>query len=254
MTPPLVHSYAGLDVARATLDLHLAGHPSRFAHDGPGCASLIAALAAHTDSVQVVCEATGGWERPIVGALHAAGITLSIVNPRQVRDFARGAGRRAKTDRIDAQKLASFGAANRPRPLRGPPAAGRAGRLGHPPRAAPGHAQRRAGTRRSPACPSPSPRISQKSMARLAKQLEKVARAHRHPAQAHTEDRRQSRPALPSRESVRAPPPLCLAICPSLATGRPPAIAALAGLAPFNDDSGPAKASAISPAVAPRVR
>ena len=56
----------------------------------------------------------GDGERPILAALHAAGQALTVVNPRQVRDFARGRGRRAKTDRIDAQMLAEFGAANTP--------------------------------------------------------------------------------------------------------------------------------------------
>ena len=59
-------------------------------------------------------EATAGWERPIVTALHAAGIALSRANPRQVRDFARGCGQRAKTDAIDTQVLAAFEAANAP--------------------------------------------------------------------------------------------------------------------------------------------
>ncbi len=73
--------------------------------------------------MQVICEATGGWERPVVAALHAAGQAVSVVNPRQVRDFARGRGRRAKTDLIDAQLLAEFGSANAPAPTPAPSAA-----------------------------------------------------------------------------------------------------------------------------------
>jgi transposase len=119
--PPLVH--AGLDVAKATLDLHLQGQSARFAHDGKGCAALVARLQALGTPVQVVCEATGGWERPVVAALHAAGLALSITNPRQVRDFAKGRGQRAKTDAIDAQMLAAFGAANQPAATGAPSAA-----------------------------------------------------------------------------------------------------------------------------------
>jgi transposase len=59
-------------------------------------------------SVLVILEATGGFERTVVGALAAAGLPVVVVNPRQVRDFARATGRLAKTDRIDAAILASF--------------------------------------------------------------------------------------------------------------------------------------------------
>ena len=121
MNPSIVH--AGLDIAKATLDLHLQGQAVRFRHDAQGCAALVARLQALGAPVQVVCEATGGWERPVVAALHAAGIVLSIVNPRQVRDFARGRGQRAKTDAIDAQVLAAFGAANTPAATLAPSAA-----------------------------------------------------------------------------------------------------------------------------------
>ena len=88
----LVH--AGLDIAKATLDLHLQGCAWSFPHDPPGCAALLARLQAAAAPVQVICEATGGWERPVVAALHAAGQALSVVNPRQVRDFARRGGGR----------------------------------------------------------------------------------------------------------------------------------------------------------------
>jgi transposase len=67
----------------------------------------------------VIMEATGGLEIPVASALAAAGIAVAIVNPRQVRDFARSTGRLAKTDRLDAEVLARFGEAVRPaaRPL-----------------------------------------------------------------------------------------------------------------------------------------
>lgn len=70
--------------------------------------------------VLVVLEATGGYEREIAATLAARGVALAVVNPRQVRDYARACGRLAKTDAIDADILASFGQATRPepRPLR----------------------------------------------------------------------------------------------------------------------------------------
>ncbi len=60
----------------------------------------------------MLLEATGGFERAVVGALAAAGLPVAVVNPRQVRDFARATGRLAKTDRIDAEL--SWGASPRP--------------------------------------------------------------------------------------------------------------------------------------------
>src|SRR6202043_1116217 len=67
----------------------------------------------------VILEATGGLETPVASALAAAGIAVAIVNPRQVREFARATGRAAKTDALDAEVLARFGEAVRPqaRPL-----------------------------------------------------------------------------------------------------------------------------------------
>jgi len=62
----------------------------------------------------IVIEATGGYERSIVAELAAAGLPVVVINPRQVRDFARATGRLAKTDRIDALVLAKFGAAVEP--------------------------------------------------------------------------------------------------------------------------------------------
>ena len=64
----------------------------------------------------VILEATGGFERTVVEALAAAGVTVVVINPRQVRDFARATGRLAKTDRIDAAILARFAEAVRPAP------------------------------------------------------------------------------------------------------------------------------------------
>jgi transposase len=65
----------------------------------------------------IAVEATGGYEKPLVKALWEAGIPVAVVNPRQVRDFARASGQLAKTDRIDAQVLSHFAAVMRPRLL-----------------------------------------------------------------------------------------------------------------------------------------
>ena len=113
MNPTLVH--AGLDIAKATLDLHLhlQGRAWRFPHDPPGCAALLARLQTAGAPVRVICEATGGWERPVVAALHAAGPALSVVNPRLVRDFARRGGGGDKRGLVDGR------ARHAPRPSAG---------------------------------------------------------------------------------------------------------------------------------------
>jgi len=106
--------YAGLDIAKATLQLHLQGRQHAPPNTAQGHTQLRQWLRA-VPGVHVVCEATGGYERAVVAALHAAGIPVSVVNPARVRHFAQAQGRRAKNDPIDAATLSAFGAALQPR-------------------------------------------------------------------------------------------------------------------------------------------
>ena len=237
MNPTLVH--AGLDIAKATLDLHLQGHAWSFPHDPPGCAALLTRLRAGGAPVQVICEATGGWERPVVAALHAAGQALSVVNPRQVRDFARGRGRRAKTDRIDAQMLAEFGAANRPAPTPAPSAA-QAELAAWVTRREQLQAMRCAErTRQIPGLPKPVAKDLAASITRLEKQLAKVT-AHLAATLAATPELAAKSARLCTIQGVGpGTTATLLGHLPELGTLTARTIAALAGLAPFNDDSGP---------------
>ena len=114
-TPAL---YVGLDVAKAHLDLALrpaAAAARRFPHDEAGLSALIHYLEPLHPTL-VVLEATGGYEADVAAALALAGLPVVIVNPRQVRDFARATGRLAKTDALDAAVLAQFAEAVRPEP------------------------------------------------------------------------------------------------------------------------------------------
>lgn len=110
--------YIGIDVSKAQLDTSLPDPESRFVNDVEGSELLANALVAHSPTL-VVLEATGGLERTLVATLLARSLPVAVVNPRQVRDFAKASGRLAKTDRIDAQMLARFGQAIQPaqRPL-----------------------------------------------------------------------------------------------------------------------------------------
>jgi transposase len=105
--------YVGLDVAKLSLELHLAGQSHPLDNDAKGHAQLLKLLRPHPGA-HVVCEATGGYEQPVVRALQAADLPVSIVEAGRVRHFARAQGQRAKTDPIDAAVLAAYGVALKP--------------------------------------------------------------------------------------------------------------------------------------------
>jgi transposase len=107
----------GIDVAKAALDVAVRpqGEERHLANDAAGIAEIVEWLRALHPHV-IVVEATGGDEVPLVAELGGASLPVAVVNPRQVRDFARATGRLAKTDRLDAQALAHFGQAVRPTP------------------------------------------------------------------------------------------------------------------------------------------
>ena len=119
-------SWVGIDVSKARLDVALGVEGELFeaANDQRGIAALLARLS-RLALVRVVVEATGGLETALVAELSAAGLPVVVVNPRQVRDFARATGQLAKTDALDARLLARFAERVQP-PLRAlPTAAGR---------------------------------------------------------------------------------------------------------------------------------
>jgi transposase len=116
--------FVGIDVAKRHLDLAIrpTGETWRVPHDDPGLAELVPRLHAQAPTL-IVVEASGGLAVPLTAALAAAGLTVAVVNPRQVRDFARAVGQLAKTDALDAQLLARFAEVVRPTPRPLPDAA-----------------------------------------------------------------------------------------------------------------------------------
>jgi transposase len=110
-------SRVGVDVSKGRLDVFVRPIGEHFAvpNDGAGIEEILVRLE-EARPVLVVLEASGGFERPVAAALAAAGMPVSVVNPRQARDFARATGRLAKTDKIDAEVLACFAEAVRPEP------------------------------------------------------------------------------------------------------------------------------------------
>lgn len=115
--------WLGIDVSKARLDLAVrpSGEQWQVPNAEPAFPALVARLQTLAPTL-IVLEATGGLERPVVAVLAAAGLPVAVVNPRQVRDFARALGRLAKTDALDAQVLAEFGERLQP-PVRPLPAA-----------------------------------------------------------------------------------------------------------------------------------
>lgn len=109
--------YAGIDVAKASLDVAVFSSEKkwRFTNDDAGI-SQVAELLGELAPTLVVMEATGGIEVPLAHALKVARIPAAVINPREVRDFARATGKLAKTDSLDAQVLAHFAAAIKPEP------------------------------------------------------------------------------------------------------------------------------------------
>ena len=113
--------YVGIDVSKTCVDVAVrpTGQMWTISNDEPGIREPVSRLKA-LDPAIVVLESTGGLELPSVAALAAATLPVAIVNPRQVRDFARATGTLAKTDALDAVALAHFADAVRPvvRPLK----------------------------------------------------------------------------------------------------------------------------------------
>jgi len=107
--------FIGIDVSKTRLDVHVRPNGEAFAvdRDGDGIEQLITRLQALSPEL-IVLEATGGFETVVAAGLGAAGLPLAVVNPRQIRDFARATGQLAKTDPLDAAVIAHFAEAVRP--------------------------------------------------------------------------------------------------------------------------------------------
>lgn len=112
-----VPCFIGIDVAKAQLDIAVRPSGARWAvpNDASGVTTLVDRVQALQPTL-IVLEATGGLERAVTGALATAGLPVVVVNPRQVRDFARATGQLAKTDALDARALAHFADVIRPTP------------------------------------------------------------------------------------------------------------------------------------------
>jgi transposase len=115
--PPQLPSFVGIDVSKDRFDVHVRPFNQVFtiARDAAGLDQLRQRL--HTLApALIVLEATGGYEVTVAAVLASAQLPLAVVNPRQIRDFARATGQLAKTDTLDAQIIALFAERVRPEP------------------------------------------------------------------------------------------------------------------------------------------
>ena len=232
-------TYVGIDVAKDWVDVAVrpTGCVWRVNYEEADVAELVVQLEA-LQPTAVILESTGGLETPLVAALAAAALPAAVINPRQVRDFAKSTGQLAKTDRLDAQILAHFAEAVRPpmRPLRDADTQALAALL----------ARRRQVTtmltaeknRLSRAVPATHPRI-QDHIAWLEQELNDLDtelrdKIHQSPIWREQDQLLRSVHGVGPQVSLTL-----LAHLPELGTLDRKQIAALVGVAPFSQDSGP---------------
>ena len=108
--------YIGIDVAKAHLDVAWAGTFRRLPNERSGHAALVRWIKQSATPVQLICEASGGYEQALLESLEKSEVKVTLVQALRVRQYARAAGILAKTDRIDAKVLAAFGSAMQPQP------------------------------------------------------------------------------------------------------------------------------------------
>jgi transposase len=117
---PLPYHLVAIDIAKETLEVLSAdGKRGELQNDSAGLRRLLRLLKL-LPNVLVVCEATGGYERPLLAALHQAKIAVAVLNPQRLRAFALSEGIKAKTDKIDARMILRFAQQKRLQPLPAP--------------------------------------------------------------------------------------------------------------------------------------
>ncbi|MEM9398673.1 MAG: transposase [Verrucomicrobiota bacterium] len=105
--------YIGIDIAKDKLDVHILSKVLQIPNDNKGFHALLKRLS-KISNPHIICEASGACHLKLLAFLNKHGIEISVINPRQVRDFAKAKGLLAKTDTIDARLLTDYGACLKP--------------------------------------------------------------------------------------------------------------------------------------------
>lgn len=113
--------YVAIDISKGTLQIQDDKGSFPVANESSGLEKLLSRLKSHSNPL-VVFEATGGYERPLLEALRKEGMPMAMVNPARVRDFARSESIRAKTDPIDARMILAFAKSKQLKPMAAPSA------------------------------------------------------------------------------------------------------------------------------------
>jgi len=230
--------YIGVDVAKASLDAAWAECSRRFANNKSGLSALTKWIKQSPFAVHLICEASGGYERGLLDAAEQNGIKVTLVQANRVRQYARAAGILAKTDKVDARVLCAFGSAMQPKPT--PPLSAQQKRLREL------ETQRQHLSRMMVAEQNRLAQLNDKELQRLTRSLlatlkKQLAAIDMRMVGLIAEDQTLKQKAqkltavagVGTRTAV-----LLLARMPELGTLNRTQAAALAGLAPFNRDSG----------------
>lgn len=111
----IMHNFIGIDISKKKFDVHFLSNGSSQCFDyNSDQINVFIGMVCESRPELIVMEATGGYEIRLAEELLAAGLPVSIVNPKRIRDFAKAIGQTAKTDKIDAQVIARFGATLHP--------------------------------------------------------------------------------------------------------------------------------------------
>ena len=114
-------TFVGVDISKETLDVSAGGNHRTFKNSPAGFRDLLKWVRkSQAETFQIICEATGGYERSLVQALHVENVPVSVVQPARVRSLARSLGAFAKTDKIDAALLVRFGEITTPKAFTAP--------------------------------------------------------------------------------------------------------------------------------------
>jgi transposase len=243
--------YVGVDICKLHLDAHLPGGTLRVSNNPKGFAALQGRLPAHP---HLCLEATGGYLLPLADFCHRQGLPVSVLNAARVRAFAQATGQLAKTDALDGEVITAFGCALQPAADAPPEPHTRAlAELTTLRTQLVGIQSALAAAAEHLAL-----KESRRALVALERVLQKQIAALEAAARAHI----AAEPSLASRDATLQAEPgigpvtstVLLALLPELGRASRGQIAALAGLAPFNNDSGPCRGQRHIRGGRPRVR